>query len=264
MKVLLLYSYFETSRAKENLSFFNDYGMMDDLEYCLIVNGGKCNVNLNNRWKKIILRDNIGHDFAAWNEALQSYNTKEFDYFFFINDTVIGPIGERYWVKIFLNLLDEKTKLAGISIHCLNSFKYNKLYGTNIEQDTCHVQSMFWVTDKIGLEIIKEKILEKTITNKNKLILEKEIGLSQEILKANYNITCVLPEYQHNYLKENPKFNIDNDFCGDPFFPKGYFGKNINPFQSIFFKNSRFITPELAVLVSLQKQTKFYSNESFK
>lgn len=259
MSILVIYAYHENSKqAQENLEFFNRFGLyrQGDVQYCLVINGGLCSVDLSPRWNKKILRENEGHDFGAWEEGYRSYQ-EEFSYYFFLNNTVIGPFGDRHWIRTFLSLLDQETKMAGIGIDCLDPEEADK-WGERDRDDPVHVQSMFWCIDRIGLNVIEERIFDgKIYEDKFELIIRKEIGASSLLLQAGYNISCILPEYRVDYRERRHDFNVDNGHCGDIYHPRAYFGRNVNPFQSIFFKN-RFSTETLELAIFLQKEINYY------
>jgi hypothetical protein len=256
--LLLLYVYKESFRAKINLSFFNKFGMYrKDVEYCLIINGGECSVELNDRWKRKILRENVGYDFGGWKEGLESYDEK-FDYYFFVNDTVLGPLGDRHWMQTFIDRLDETTKLCGISINCFKYEAAKRFFPHIKDKNLTHVQTMIWCTDNVGIEIVK-KIFEKSSSNKEDVIINKEVKLSVEFLKQNYNITCLLPPYQLDHRgAEGHKLNENNRASGDVWHKNCYFGRNVHPLQSVFFKTNRFSTKELEDCIKLQEQITYY------
>jgi len=271
MKVLVLYAYHETPHSKVNLEFFNRFGLYqtginqllpsgsqtEDVSYCLIVNGRFCTVPLSERWTKTIDRDNLGYDFNAWYEGLQAFDGgKEFTHFIFMNDTVMGPFGDRHWIKTFTDLLSDEVKLAGISINCHVDL-YAKHHG---RASVPHVQSMFLCLDRAGLELIFPRIINSEILGKEETVIKKELGLSLAILNAGYNISCILPKYQVDFRKEENQFiNSDNKYHGDPQFRGAYFGRSLHPLETIFFKSNRGINEKgLQEMVAVQNQMKFY------
>ena len=210
-----------------------------DVYFIFLINSSKCSVSIpNNSNIKIIKRNNTGLDFGAWSDGLKQINIKEYNYFIFTNDTVVGPFLPRYiktdWYKLFCNLLDSKTKLSGLTINYkpFNEMKYSK-----------HVQSMMFCTDKVGLDIlISKKILLDTrynSFNKFDYIINYEIGMSKIILESGYQITALA-------LSENKKHQIIDVW----FFLNKYFNININPLETIFYKNNRIKTPIYNLYIS--------------
>lgn len=250
-KFLVLYSYFETENSKDNLTFFIKNGVFnnDEVSYIFLINNHKCSVSIPEYFKnvKVIKRDNIGIDFASWSEGLiesnesksvssqsKSFATESYDYFIFLNDTVIGPFLPRYnkieWYKLFCNLLDNKYKLSGITINYIpfSNSKYSK-----------HVQSMAFCTDKVGLNLlIENKILldnqYDTIFKKSKIdyIIKYEIGMSKVIINNGYKITALA-------LSENKNVELGEIWCD----LNSYISDNINPLETIFYKNNRIKSP---------------------
>ncbi len=101
----------------------------------------------------VIRRPNTGFDFGAFADGLhftnldmeQSKTTLDALRIFFMNDTVYGPTFPWWmkkrvvWTDVFSDMITDEVKLAGMTI--------NPWYGTP------HVQSMFMVTDHVGLNI---------------------------------------------------------------------------------------------------------------
>lgn len=236
VKYCVLYSYLETNKSKKNLTFFikNGVNSNNDILYVFLINNHKYSVNIPNQNNiKIICRDNIGHDFGSWKQGLESINKNYFDYFIFMNDTVLGPFLPRYipnninWYYMFCRLLSKEVKLSGLSI---NYFPWG-----NNGKDLQHVQSMMFCTDKIGLDILNKCIFHITpdeynnIYNKNRknFIIRFEIGMSQQIIKSGFNISAL-------YVCDIKKHKT-----GDIWYNNQYFDSTINPFEVMFIKSNR-------------------------
>ena len=258
MKVLVLYAYHESPGASTNLEFFDRFGLYrtNDITYCLIINGKTCSINLSNRWSKTVFRENEGYDFAAWNYGLENFDLSEYTHFIFLNDTVRGPFGDRHWIRTFLDLITDDVKLAGITINC-----HHGLYSKYFDRETVpHVQSMFFCTDRVGLDLIRPKIINGEILDKVQTVIQKELGLSLTILDAGYNITCILPRYQVDFRNpDNQWLNSQNGTHGDVQFEGAYFGRTLHPIETIFFKTNRRINESsLTQLTEAQRKTSFY------
>lgn len=233
MKYLIIYSYFETNNSKFNLNYFIKNALSNNVNvyFIFLINSIDYSINFPNYNNiKIIKRNNFGLDFGAWSDGLKEVNINNYDKFIFINDTVIGPFLPRYnkndWYVLFCNLLDSKIKLSGLTINYkpFNDIKLSK-----------HVQSMMFCTDKIGLDIlIKKKIFfdnKYHLLNKTDFIINYEIRMSKEILESGYEITALS-------LSENKKYEITDVW----YFLNTYFKININPLETIFYKNNRIKT----------------------
>ena len=247
----VLYSYFETEKSKYNLNFFvkNAVFVNSEIFYVFLINDHKCSIKIPHQDNiKIIYRNNIGHDFGAWKHGLDSIDQNMFNYFIFMNDTVLGPFLPRYipayinWHQMFCNLISEKVKLSGLSI---NYFPWG-----NKKENMQHVQSMIFCTDKIGLNILNKNIFHltcddyETIYNKNRknYIIKFEIGMSQWIIKNGFKIAAL-------YFCDINKHKI-----GDIWYNNKYFGSTVNPLEVMFIKKNRIDS----------KIIKFYCGELMK
>ena len=150
-KILITYVYFENARSLKNINFFIKNGVFNNniVQYNFIIKGDKCSV-------KFTIYDNIniykmkneGYDFGGYSYSINLINKQDFDYFIFLNDSIIGPfipryISKYYWYIYFINLISNKIKLVGITI---NKDIINKV--------PKHVQSMAFATDNIGLQLL--------------------------------------------------------------------------------------------------------------
>lgn len=260
-KYLCIYAYYEKESSKKNLEFFQRHGMKirDRVTYMLIINGEKCTLDTS-MWDNVIKRENKGYDFGAWYDGLQNSKIDNFDYFIFLNDSIRGPFGNENWIQTFTGLLNERNKLAGITINC-HIDGYNVAYQMPV---TPHVQSMLLCTDRIGLNIIYPKIIND---NHNLSLLEtvilKEIGASLAILMAGYNITCILKPYQVDYqVLSNCFVNSYNGAKGDPWWNNAYFGRSLEPFEVIFFKSNRGVTEDVLEQATINMNRNHISSQS--
>lgn len=71
--------------------------------------------------------------------------------------------------------------------------------------------------------------------------MDKEIRMSRVMLENNYNIACML-SCSNNYDFRKEKHP---NAWQDPLFPNSYFKENVHPYETIFIKNNRKITPNL-------------------
>lgn len=235
-KYCVLYSYYETKESKKNLAFFLENGVSHnpDISYVFLINNHKCSVDLPNQENiKLIYRDNIGRDFGSWKQGLDNICTDKYQYFIFMNDTVMGPFLPRYiplnakWYVMFCCLLSDKVKLSGLTINYY-PFRMNS-------PDLQHVQSMMFCTDKIGLEILQTQIFNLNLNeyhsifkkSKKDYIKRFEIGMSQEIIKKGYELAAL-------YVCDIKKYKT-----GDTWFNNNYFNTTINPMETMFIKKNR-------------------------
>ena len=250
-KSCCLYAYYEKNESyKNNFEYFLNNGILDNVDYYIIINGDST-VNIPQK-KNIIIynRENKGYDFGAWSYCVNKLN-KIYDYYFFINTSVSGPYlisNDKPWTDYFIELFNNKIiKVVGtsINIYSLDNFNNKKLKEKYKERSVYpHVQSMFFCIDNEYLNYLKlinffNEEECNNYTNINDIIYNKEFGLSLNALDNNWNINSIL-----NELKNIDYINIKSDinptsWNGDPYFPNAYFGKSINKNSVIFFKNNR-------------------------
>jgi len=238
MKSVVIYTYFLSPSSDLNLNFFvkNELSYKNTIDYIIVINGFNYNKkiqfpSLNNL--TILKRPNIGYDFGGHAYAL-NYIKKEnkiYDYYFFMNSGVVGPIIPHYftshWSNIFINKINTLVKLVGTTIVCLPHEDAGG-YGPKVE-------GFFFMTDNIGLELLKK---EQTIfcnhKDKYSAIVNGEYGLSDCILKNGYSIDCMLPRYKNIDWTNSIYYNLNNN--KHPSRKNSFYGQSINPYDVIFHK----------------------------
>jgi hypothetical protein len=239
MKSVIIYTYFLSSSSDYNLDFFvkRELSYKDNIDYIIVINGYDYNKNItfpNLDNLTILKRENIGYDFGGHNYALEyiEKSCKKYDYYFFINSGVIGPIiphyfTETHWTNIFIKKINERVKLVGTSIVCLPHTDDGG-YGPKVE-------GFFFMVDNIGLELLKEQ--QNIFCNhkdKYSAIIHGEYGLSNCILKNGYTIDCMLPKYQNIDWTNNINYKLNNN--NPPSRKNSFYGYSINPYDVIFHK----------------------------
>lgn len=222
-----------------NLNFFTkkELKQRNNIDYIIVINGYIYNKeiefpDLDNL--TIIKRENIGYDFGGYNSALEyiESNNKTYDYYFFLNSGVIGPILPNYftqphWSNIFIRKINDRVKLVGTTIVCLPHWDKGG-FGPKVE-------GFFFVVDNIGLNILKnEKTIFHDHKDKEATILNGEYGMSKAIFNAGYTIDCMLPKYQNVDWTNPENHNMNNNL--HPSRKNMYFGGSINPYDVIFHK----------------------------
>jgi len=239
MKSVIIYTYFMSPSSDYNLSFFvkKELTYKCNIDYIIVINGHIYNKDitfpiLDNL--KIIQRINIGFDFGCHNAALKylSSKNKTYDYYFFMNSGVIGPILpdnfiETHWSNLFIKKINDHVKLVGTTIVCL---PHNDAggYGPKIE-------GFFFMLDNIGLSLlIKQQNIFCDHPNKYSAIVNGEYGLSNCILKNGYTIDCMLPKYQNIDWCDINNYTLNNNL--HPSRKNSFYGESINPYDVIFHK----------------------------
>jgi len=245
-KCVCIFAYYEKNKKyKENLRYFLEKGILDQVDYYIVING-ECSVSIPDSSNiTVIKRENKGFDFGAWNYCINNFIHKQYDYYIFINSSVGGPYlkdKNTNWVKEFLKLFNTKdVKLVGTSINIYTNRGEKDIIRNKFNHDGpyTHVQSMFFILDNESFNFLKNNdFFNKNFYNFNDLIINKELGMSQLILKNNWNINCILSNYMnYDYRLVNKNINFSSD---NPYKFRGYFGKSIDPYEVIFYKNNMY------------------------
>lgn len=251
---VFFYCYYEKDQQyKENFEYFLEHVVKPHhttMDFYIIING-KSTVHVPSfQNMTIIHRENKGYDFGAYSYCLTHHVSRTYKYYMFMNSSVRGPFPPNTdWKNRFKKLFKKDVGLVGVSINMVSRTTLEHLaQGKNIhipftKNIVSHVQSMFFILKKDTFLFLQKKgffsdeeKLNKT-TDLMEIIIQKEVGMSQMVLEAGWNINCILPKYQnHDYrvLKNNI-----NTSCEDPYFHSCYFGNDIKPEEAIFHKISR-------------------------
>jgi hypothetical protein len=260
-KVFISYAYFETDVSMYNLTYFieNEVIFRKDIDYVFVINGYKCSIllpDLDN--VKVIRRENTGYDFGAHSVALQSIS-RDYDYYFFMNSGVVGPIVPHYlkdthWSEIFIKKINDKVKLVGTTIVCLPKEDAGGL-GPKVE-------GFFFCTDREGLRLLED---EKSIfcihNNKFSAIVNGEYGLSNCILRHGYSIDCMLHRYQNLNWTDKSNWKMNNSI--HPSRNQSFYGFSIDPYEVIFHKWCWNFNNRNLNLVSDNNIKKYVSDTNF-
>jgi len=237
MKSVIIYTYFKSPSSDFNISFFakRELSCKEDIDYIIVINGHECSIELPELPNLSVLkRDNIGFDYGGHAAALDflTLKGKVYDYYFFINSGVIGPILPHYfkhahWSSIFIEKITDKVKLVGTTIVCLPAEDAGG-YGPKIE-------GFFFMTDKIGLEaLVSQKTVFQNHPDKYSAIVNGEYGMSTCILNKGYSIDCMLSKYQGIDWTDSSNYKSNNN--AHPSRNKSFYGYSINPYEVIFHK----------------------------
>lgn len=246
-RLLVLYHYFEKDEIyKENFEYFLRHGILDNVDYLVIVNG-QCTASLVKRDNvKYMGRANVGFDFGGYVDVVSFFTALDtYDYVFFINSIVRGPFMAGYaaepWTKPFLDLMQDGVKLAGASISVLHpgtrlSDVFEKL-APGYRAPYSHVQTAMFAMDRECLAYLRQRNFfgRGNAPSKIETVFLYEVLMSQLVLERGWNIAGLLPEYNnidYRTLEADPNpTSVD----GNMWYPNAYFGRNVHPFETIFF-----------------------------
>ena len=142
---------------------------------------------------KYMFRENKGYDFGGWSDALLTDNLyTNYDYFIFVNSSVIGPFIPSYvklrWTDIYIQGLTGDVKLFGSTINTIED-----------PANKAHVQSYIFSLDKEALQyLIDCEIFSKTNMAATFIdaVNNKEVLMSRKIIERGWNIGSLLPCYK--------------------------------------------------------------------
>lgn len=241
MKIAILYAFHQFN---EHVQFFLKHGVLPNYEYFFIYQGDE---QINFPYPdRLLQRENIGYDFGGWSVQLfQRWGDElvkdSFDYYIFINSSVTGPFLPIYhpkqdWPMIFITMLNETVLLSGITINCDKWIYKGDL--------PAHIQTMLFCMHSDTLQyLINRNIFNPTkfITDKQQLVCECEVRMSQLIFEKGGDIACLMKIYDRvRFNGQTIKFRN-----GDPWYNNSVHGDTLHPYETIFFKNNRRVNPGL-------------------
>ena len=250
MKTLILYIYHDYNDRVER--FISKALFKDDDYHFLIICNDLNSVQEFPDYVDVLRRDNIGYDFGGWSDGLfKNDRYKNYDYFVFVNSSVIGPFLPAYykgkWPEIYINGLQNNIKLFGSTINTAG-------YGTRSNPYTdSHVQSYIFAVDKETLDYLIECKIFSLNFKYNTLVEEieqKEILLSRKIIEKGWNIGCL-----HHYYK-NVDFTftskLPDDLCfsfvGDVMYPYYFNYHFCNIYELVFVKGNRIRLDKMDIM----------------
>ena len=221
----------------------------------------------------VLERENSGFDFEGWyhgvHAALAAISNAHhipsgsvstwmpmvlayFSNFVFINSSVRGPYLPHWfhnlgvsWTVALTGRLDSHIKLVGTTMNRCGGNGGWKV--TPMSCSTPHLQSMVFATDRVGLTLLFLPALdgspplfsERNPRGYDQTIEELELGMSLVIRNAGYNISAIsMSELAMEVLSRQ----MDNNglgLHGDLQFQQMYFGLDVNPLDSLFWKTNR-------------------------
>jgi hypothetical protein len=184
-------------------------------------------LNAHFRW---LIFDNVGFDFCLWKKAIRMIGRESYFFFAFMNGSVRGPFvrceKSKKWLDEFTSRLEPSSaagvlgiyakthpvKLVGTTVNCflhgnIGKSKACRAKSWWFRDRSCrtqlnhlHVQSMFFVTDEAGVDLMNNTMSCLNTSNKWDVILKQEVGYSQRFLAGGWNIAA-LEEYWrgHNF-----------------------------------------------------------------
>ncbi|KAL1890610.1 hypothetical protein Sste5346_008126 [Sporothrix stenoceras] len=144
---------------------------------------------------------------------------------------------------MYLNKLTDTTKFIGLTANCY---------------PRPHVQSMIFATDSVGMAVLLDPEHATTgvddkygasndtvglsgCYSSHRAAVHSEIGLATLIQNAGYSVDVMMAAFHQETSLEAYCNATDNK--GDVLNNDDYFGLNLHPYETIFFKTNRKIDP---------------------
>ena len=239
-RVLLIYVWADTDvESVGNLEFFIRHGVHASQPadyYFILQKVNKLTVN-ESRLPRLppnahyLQHENECFDFGTfgWFLASKIVDTSLYKYFIFMNASIRGPYFTAYfhaaamwWFTVFTQMINDEVKLVGPTINC---------------EQKPHVQSYLLVTDQVGLSILTDK--SSGVLNCKKdytdAVVNGEIGASQIILKAKYQIASLQIKYQGVDFRKSENQNC-NSRVSPIFVDRSVDGITHDPYELVFVK----------------------------
>lgn len=236
MKTLIVYLYKEDENTKKNLEFFLQHGVYDDIyiDYHIIINDHTCTLDIP-KFIQVHYQDNA-LDFPSYKTLFSTIKYAEYDYFYFINSSCIGPFLPVYCDKqwfLYLNRMLGKYDIIG------------PIAEVPIKQDN-FTNNPFIHTYMFGLNKHSIKIFIDCLNQYD--IMDKDVCIyferyfQNEILSKNLKIKSLLTLFKNIDLNNTNNWNSflwneTENSCYE--IPENYYGIDINPYEIMFVKNIR-------------------------
>ncbi|RYP21193.1 hypothetical protein DL765_002332 [Monosporascus sp. GIB2] len=268
---LILYAYSETENARENLRYFVANGLHGAADFVFVLNGptdaaptliprGRPNV-------RVVSWPNTCYDLGSHGEVLRKDGLwKGYDRFILLNASVRGPFVPYWsgacWSDVYLDRVTEKAKLVGMTVNC---------------RPQMHVQSMVWATDSAGMELLLYPRRDESEGDGGRLValqgcydekdvaIGAEVGATAAIRGAGYEVDAMMAAFHGgssgwDYCESEAGIGAS---AGDVLFDGAYFGTNVHPYETVFFKANRGIDPRTLDLLSAWHQSGHMGNGSW-
>ena len=248
----VFYHFFEKDKIyKQNLVFFLSTAYSKNIDFYILCSS-KIDFEIPNFENiSIINTPNKNFDFGAFSSHINNHLNQRYDFYFFINSSVrgpfVGPNNDIFWTDIFLRYLSKDVHLVGSTIAIpeknIPEVERFKILFPDLDDSCAHVQSMVFCLSSEGYDYLMNIGFFTETHEKNKLdiICSYELRLSAEMIHNNWNIKCLLHEYnQIDY--RNPKDYQKGLFLGDhdgPIDRGTYFARTVSPHETIFAKVNR-------------------------
>ncbi|EKD14376.1 hypothetical protein MBM_07606 [Drepanopeziza brunnea f. sp. 'multigermtubi' MB_m1] len=265
--LLVIYVYHETPNALVNARFFIDHALHAHADFIFVLNGANTLKDLipshlpNVQYRE---RENscfdLGTHGVVLNENDES-NVHNYKRFILMNASVRGPFVPAWvdvcWSDVYMGMITDKVKASSIQRYARIQRPEKKMRMAGMTYNCQpgfppHVQSMILATDSTGLAVMRNKCLN-TCANGHVEGVKCETGLTTAMYESGYQVDTLMAAY-----KASANFSY-LDICPptDPTFNAGYFGFNLHPYETLFFKANRNVDPTI-----IEHFSKWHANYS--
>ncbi|KXJ92026.1 hypothetical protein Micbo1qcDRAFT_183379 [Microdochium bolleyi] len=253
---LILYAYSESEYGRENFKFFLDQGLHGAADFIFIFNGKSDLIKLvpNESNIRVVERSNTCFDLGAFGEVLQEDDLwKKYKRFITLNASIRGPFipfwSDKCWSDVYLDKLTNATKLVGMTANC---------------GPPGHLHSMIWATDDVGMALLlhpPHKPNEDGTSSGHPWTVgystcyatfwdavESEAWTTQMLLREGYHVKAMMSSW--SAMPGDTYWDECGYHPGDPLMNGAYFGTNVHPYETLFFKTNRGIDPALLKMMT--------------
>lgn len=255
-KSLVLYLYREDAQTLENFLYFIKFGTIESesVDYVFIINDYKCSVDFPVFKNIRIIKKDNGFDLNSYIFAIKQLELSNYDFFFFINSSCIGPILPTYttknWVEIFTDLFNDKIKLIAPIVEIPQdnfgslALNNNNKFIQKSDKSIPFLHTYMFATDKVGMNILLSyEVFREHQIDQFELIHKFERLITSCILNEGYGIRSFLKRFENVDLSLKENWDVSkwsnslSKTC--PEIPKNYDGIDVHPFELIFTKSIR-------------------------
>lgn len=233
-RTLIVVAYYQTPSTYLNLLYFLRHGIVqtDRCDYIIVVHGESTVVFPPT--VKVLRRPNRGYDFGAHAAALASVNHREYDFFIFMNASVIGPLVEpparpTEWVDTIRERYRRRpdTGILGTTLVCLPPW--------DAGGEGPRVEGFFWCVNLPRLELLlTEGTILRDHPTKRSAIVEGEYGLSRCMLRHGLNLDCLLRRYEGIDWRDRSTWGANDR--RHPSRAGSFYGGSVDPYEVMFHK----------------------------
>ncbi|CZT12330.1 uncharacterized protein RCO7_09049 [Rhynchosporium graminicola] len=263
---LILYAFFDTKLARENLRFYIKHALHDAADFLFIFNGDTNAEHLlpvagNIRWLK---RENKCFDLGAFAEVLLENGLYlKYKKYITMNASIRGPFLPHWstgcWSDMYLSKVTNETKLVGMTMNC------------HIRP---HIQSMIWAYDRTTIDFLLfpsaelvtkyQEILHPYIPDPYTPVpnmtapginscpdkywdaVAIEVYAAGLVKAAGYKVDAMMMAYHAGEVQRGDYTNGQECFKNADTLGSGrYYGIDIHPFDTVFAKTNRGIAPKV-------------------